>query len=335
MDRPFIRFMIDWLARHGATEIVLACGFGAEDLRAALGDAVPGGPAIRYLDEPEPLGTAGPIRLAADEGLLGERFLVVNGDVLTDLDLTAHLAAHEERDAVASLALYPVDDASSYGLVRRDPDGVVRGFLEKPDPAEIDTDEVNAGAYVLERAVVDLIPRGRAVSIEREIFPRLVGQGLYGLRLEGYWMDIGTPERYLQATWDILTGAVETEVAARVDAAGSGVDEHAEVDGAAVLEGPLLVESGAHVGAALLGPRAVVGADCEVADGARVTGSVLHERCRVGADAVVEDSIVGAGVEVGDGAEIGHGSVIGEGARVEPGAVVEHDARVEPGGVAA
>ena len=335
VDRPFIRFMVEWLGRHGVTEVVMACGFGADDLRSALGDSVPGGPSISYLEEPEPLGTAGPIRLAADAGLLGERFLVVNGDVLTDLDLSAHLAAHQERAAVASLALYPVADPSSYGLVRRDPDGVVREFLEKPDPDEIDTDEVNAGAYVLERAVVELIPPGRAVSIEREIFPRLVGQGLYGLRLDGYWMDIGTPERYLQASWDILEGAVETEVANRVDPAGVGVDEHAEVDGAAALEGPVLIESGVHLGAAAIGPRAVLGSDCDVADGARISGSVLHSRCRVGADAVVEDSILGAGVEVGEGATIAHGSVIGEGARIEPGATVEHDARLEPGGVAA
>ena len=111
-----------------------------------------------------------------------------------------------------TLALHPVDDPTSYGLVRRDDDGTVLGFLEKPDPAEIDTDEVSAGAYVIERQVLDLIPAGRAVSIEREVFPRLVGQGLYGRRLEGYWMDIGTPERYLQASWDILEGAVETEL---------------------------------------------------------------------------------------------------------------------------
>jgi mannose-1-phosphate guanylyltransferase len=194
---------------------------------------------------------------------------------------------------------------------------------------------VNAGAYVLERAVVDLIPPGRSVSIEREIFPRLVGQGLYGLRLDGYWMDIGTPERYLQASWDILTGAVETEVADRVDDAGLGIDEHAEVDGAAVIDAPALIESGVHVGAAAVGPRVILGPHCEVADGARISGSVLHSRCHVDADAVIEDTILGAGVEVGEGAEVGHGSVIGEGARVEPGAVVEHDSRLEPGGVAA
>ena len=334
VDRPFIRFMVEWLARHGVDEVVMACGFGAADLRAALGDEIPGGPVIRYLEEPQPLGTAGPVRLACDEGLLGERFLVVNGDVLADLDLTAHLDTHAERDAVASLALYPVDDPSSYGLVRRDDEGVVRGFLEKPEPSEIDTDEVNAGAYVLERSVADLIPPSRAVSIEREVFPRLVGQGLYGLRLDGYWRDIGTPERYLQASWDILSGVVETEVAARMNGRGLALDEHAEIDGAAILEAPALVESGAQVAAAAVGPRAVVGDGCEVADGARIRGSVLHERCMVGESALVEDSILGAGVEVGAGAEIGHGSVVGDGARIEPGVVVEHDARIEPGGVA-
>jgi mannose-1-phosphate guanylyltransferase len=334
VDRPFIRFMVDWLGRHGVTEVIMACGFRPDDLRSSLGESVPGGPTITYLEEPEPLGTAGPIRLAADRGLLDERFLVVNGDLLTDLDLTAHLEAHAERDALASLALYAVDDPASYGLVRRDEDGTVRGFLEKPDPAEIDTNEVNAGAYVLERPVIDLIPPGRAVSIEREVFPRLVGQGLFGLRLDGYWMDIGTPERYLEASWDILRGAVETDVRERVDDAGVGVDEHAEVDSAAVVEGPALIESGAHVGAAAIGPGAIVGEESEVADGARITGSVLHPRCHVGSDAVIEDAILGAGVEVGGGAEVGHGSVVGEGARIEAGAVVDHDARIEPGGVA-
>jgi mannose-1-phosphate guanylyltransferase len=336
VDRPFIRFMADWLGRHGVTDVVMACGFRAEDLRRALGDEIPGGPRVRYVEEPEPLGTAGPIRLAADRGLLTDRFLVLNGDVLTDLDLTEHMRVHSERGAVASLALYPVADPTSYGLVRKDPrTGAVTEFLEKPEPAEIDTDEVNAGAYVLERSVADLIPAGRSVSIEREIFPRLVGQGLFGLRLEGYWMDIGTPERYLQASWDILTGHVETEVGARVSG-GVGIDEHAEVDGSAHVEGPVLVDSGAIVGAGVhLGPRAVVGRDCQVGEGAVVVGSVLHTDCTVAAGARVEGAIVGAGVEVGAHAVIEDGAVVGEGARIGPGVRLEHDARVEPCMVAA
>jgi len=337
VDRPFIRFMADWLGRHGVTDVVMACGFRPEGLRSALGDEIPGGPRVRYVEESQPLGTAGPIRLAADQGLLSDRFLVLNGDVLADLDLTEHMRVHSERGAVASLALYPVDDPTSYGLVRKDPEtGAVTEFLEKPDPAEIDTDEVNAGAYVLERSVANLIPAGRSVSIEREIFPRLVGQGLFGLRLEGYWMDIGTPERYLQASWDILSGRVETEVAGLMDAHDIAIDEHAEVDGSAHVEGPVLVASGANVGgSAHVGPRAVIGPDAQVGEGAVVVGSILHHDCEVAAGARVEGAILAAGVKVGAGAVIEDGVIAGEGARIEPGVRLEHDSRVEPGMVAA
>jgi mannose-1-phosphate guanylyltransferase len=313
IDRPFVRFLVDWLGGHGVDEVVMACGFRADDLRDALGDEVPGGgPRIRYLSEPETLGTAGPLRLAADEGLLADRVLALNGDVLTDLDLGALIDLHEARDAVATLALYPVDDPSAYGLVRRADDGEVREFLEKPDPAEIDTDEISAGAYVLERSVIDLIPAGRAVSIEREVFPRLVGEGLYGRRLEGYWMDIGTPERYLTASWDILEGRVATGVVATRP--GVWVDAGARVSVGAVV-----------------GPRAVVRSGCEVADGARVVGSVLLDGCVVGERARVEGAVLAADVSVGEGAEITEESVIGAGASIAAGAVVRDGARVQPG----
>ena len=312
VDRPFLRYVVDWLARHGVSEIVMGCGFRADALRSAVGEGGNGSPTIRYVEEPEPLGTAGPIRLAADLGLLGDRFLALNGDLLADLDLTALLRAHAERDAVATLALHPVEDPTPYGLVRRTDDGEVLGFLEKPDPAEIDTDEVNAGAYVLERSIVDLIPAGRAVSIEREVFPRLVRQGLYGLRLEGYWMDIGTPERYLQASWDILERRVETD---------------AEVDGSGVL-----VEDGASIAPdAMVGPRAVVARGSEVGAGATVEGSVLLAGCRTGAGAEVRGSILGPGVEVGERAVIAAGAVVGEGARIAPGAELAAGARLDPG----
>lgn len=311
VDRPFIRFMVDWLARHGVTEVVMACGFRADDLRSALGDGVAGGPRIAYVEEEEALGTAGPLRLAAAADLLGDRFMVLNGDVLADLDLTALQETHGDRDAVATLALYPVDDPSSYGLVRRAPDDEVLGFVEKPDPGEIDSDEINAGAYVLEREVLDLIPAGRAVSIEREVFPRLVGNGLYGRRLDGYWMDIGTPERYLQASWDILEGTVATDV----EPAPGGV----------------MVAAGAEVASgATVGPRAVVRHGCAVGDGATVTESVLLDRCRVEAGAQVRGAILAADVEVGRGARIGPGAVIGEGARIAPGVTLGEDARVAP-----
>ena len=205
VDRPFLAYMIEWLAGHGVTEVVLACGFLPDVLSEALaGEEERAGVAIRYVVEPERRGTAGAIRFAADElgDRLGDRFLALNGDVLTDLDLSALQRVHDERGARATLGLHPVEDSSAYGLVRSDEEGEVLEFLEKtgePVPGEI-----NAGMYVLERSVLDLIPPGEEVSIERDVFPRLVGDGLHGTCLDGYWMDIGTPERYLQASWDIL-----------------------------------------------------------------------------------------------------------------------------------
>jgi mannose-1-phosphate guanylyltransferase len=310
VDRPFIRYLVDWLGRHGIDEVIMACGFKAEGLRSALGDEVPGGPSIRYIQEDEPLGTAGPIRLAADQGLLGDRFMVLNGDSLTDLDLSALQRQHEETGAVLTLGLYPVDDPTSFGLVRRDDDGVVLGFLEKPDPDMIDTDEVSAGAYVIERQVIDLIPPGRAVSIEREVFPRLVGQGLYGRRLEGYWMDIGTPQRYLQASWDILEGRVETELP------GDG--------------GPFVADTAQVSAGATIEQRAVVRSGSVVAEGAVLSESVLFDDCKVGEGAHVHGSILAAGAQVGAGATVEAGSVIGAGARIEAGATVTADSRVQP-----
>jgi mannose-1-phosphate guanylyltransferase len=285
VDRPFLAYMVEWLGTHGVTEAVLACGFLPDRLREALGDGEHEGVTLTYVVEPDRRGTAGAIRFAAEA--LGERledrFLALNGDVLTDLDLTALLGAHEERGAAATIGLYGVEDSSVYGLVDCDAAGSVLAFTEKTGAAV--PGEINAGAYVLERSVLDLIPAGRECSIEREVFPRLVGEGLCARRLDGYWMDIGTPERYLQATWDILEGRVATAV--RPTAPG------------------LFVGAGAEVAeAARLGPRAVVSAGCRVEAGAEVVGSVLLDGCTVGAGAHVGGSILGAGAAVAPGSRV-------------------------------
>jgi mannose-1-phosphate guanylyltransferase len=348
VDRPFIRYLLDWIGCHGIDEALIACGFGAEPVRDALEGQARSTMRLDFLEEPDALGTAGPLRLAADEGLLDERFCVLNGDLLTDLDLGELIRAHEGRGAVATLALYPVDDPSTYGLVRRagGPEapgrpprgshGEVLGFLEKPDPGQIDTDEINAGAYVIERELLELIPRGRAVSIEREVFPRLVGQGLYGHRLEGYWMDIGTPERYLQASWDILEGAVRTEAGARLNGAGILVEDGAEVDAAATIRPPALVESRAVIAeGATIGSRAVVGPGSDVGRRATISSSVLLEDCSVGSEAEVHEAILAPGVVIGDRVRIGTGTVLGEGSRIEAGAMVPDGTRLAPGEVVA
>jgi mannose-1-phosphate guanylyltransferase len=283
VDRPFLAYMVEWLAAHGVTEVVLACGFLPDVLREALGEEEWAGVRLSYVVEPERRGTAGAIRFAADTlgERLDDRFLALNGDVLTDLDLTALLRAHDERRARATLALYSVEDSSAYGLVHSDPDGAVLEFLEKT--GEEAPGEINAGAYVLDRSVLDLIPPGEEVSIEREVFPRLVGAGLRGLPLDGYWMDIGTQERYLQASWDILEGRVQT----RVKATAPG----------------LLVGAGAEIAtAATVGPRAVISPGCRVAAGAEVRESVLLDGCAVGEGARVTGSVLAPGVRVEAGA---------------------------------
>src|SRR5215211_2449595 len=177
VDRPFIRFMIDWLHGHGVDDVVMSCGHLASGVRNVLGDGSALGIKLRYVEEPRPLGTGGALKYA--EPLLGDRFLMLNGDVLTDIDLTAQIEQHERTGAKATLALVPVDDPSAYGLVRTGADRAVTEFVEKPPADQIDTNLISAGAYVLERSVLDLIPPDQNVSIEREVWPRLVGEGLY------------------------------------------------------------------------------------------------------------------------------------------------------------
>jgi mannose-1-phosphate guanylyltransferase len=308
--RPFLTFMLDWLHRHGVDDVLLSCGYRSHDVERVLGDSHRG-MRLRYVIEDEPLGTAGPLRLAADSGVLAERVLVLNGDTLTDIDLTAEIAQHEATGAAATLALVPVEDTSSYGVVPTHEDGSVEAFLEKqPGPAP--TNRINAGAYVLERSVVDMVPPGRAVSIEREVFPELVGKGLYGFLSDGYWIDIGTPERYLEATYDLLSGRVESELPPR--------DETASL----IYEG--CITSGARIG-----PLSVLGRHCSVGDHSVVERSVLHDSVRVGHECEIVESVLAEGVRVEDGARVGPDAIVGGGAVVGAGAVVGPGTRVAPG----
>jgi mannose-1-phosphate guanylyltransferase len=320
--RPFLSFMLDWAHGHGVDEVILSCGFLSDGVKRVLGD-IYDGMRLRYVVEEEPLGTAGPVRLALDEDVLEERLIVLNGDVLTDIDLTAELDQHARTDARVTLALYPVDDTASYGVVPTDAEGRVEAFLEKAE-GETPTNRINAGAYVVEREVIESIPAGRPVSFEREVFPGLVGEGLYGYLAEGYWIDIGTPQRYLESTWDLLAGRVQSKLPPR-DETGSLVDESCLV-------------SGAHVG-----PQSVLGRHCSVGSDSRIERSVLHDRVIVGADATVRESVLGEGVRVGQratigprvmagaGAVIGDDAVVDAGVRLDPGAEVEAGARLEAG----
>jgi mannose-1-phosphate guanylyltransferase len=310
--RPFLSYMLDWLGSHGVDEVILSCGFLSDGVKRVLGDIYQG-MRLRYVIEEEPLGTAGSVRLALDEGLLEERLFVLNGDCLTDIDLTTELAQHERTGAKTTLALTAVEDTSSYGVVPTDEEGRVEAFLEKTE-GDVPTNRINAGAYVLERGVIEGIEAGRAVSFEREVFPTLVGNGLYGFLAAGYWIDIGTPERYLEATWDLLSGRPASKLPPR-DETGS-------------LIGSRSLVSGAHIG-----PQSVVGPHCSVGTDSTVERSVLHEGVVIGADCTIRESVLAERVRVGEGARIGPRALLGGEAVIAAGAVVEEGARVEPGAI--
>ena len=297
MNRPFLHHVLDHVARHGVQEVVLSSSYLEREFESFLRERR-GPPRITWITESVPLGTCGAI--AGARNLLDGTFLVLNGDVLTDLDLSGLVAVHRQRGAVATIALAPVPDARPYGLVDRDMDGRVLAFREKPPEAVPGT--INAGTYVLEPRALDGVPEGVAVSIERETFPGLIARGepVYSFLWEGYWRDLGTPEAYLRAHLDALEGLI------------SGT----------AYERPLLAEGARVEGGASVGPLAVLGPMASVGAGARVDRSVLHRGARVGEGAVVEDSVLGPASEVGPEAEV-RGAVLADGARVAAGSKVE------------
>jgi mannose-1-phosphate guanylyltransferase len=337
VDRPLITYELEWLKRHGIDDVIMSCGFLASGVRNVLGDGSGVGVHLRCVEEPEPLGTAGAIKFA--ESMLDERFLVLNGDVLTDIDLSSQIAQHERTDAKATLALVAMNDPTNYGLVRIDDEQTVREFVEKPSsdtveerPAvyEPDANLISAGAYVLEREVLELVPAERSVSIEREVWPLLVGHGLYGFRADTYWLDIGTPDRYLRATFDIIEGNVNTAVRERLGGGYLAVSDDADVQGRAippaVLERGVRVAGDAHVGAlVVLGQDVSVGPGSTVERAVILNGSEIGERCRL------RDCIVAGGCRVGAGTRISGGAVLGEGVTVGAENVITNGARLFPG----
>ena len=318
-NQPFITFMIEWLRGHGVDDVILSCGFLADGVRRVLGDGEGLGVRLRYVEEPTPLGTGGALRFAGD--LLEERFLMLNGDVLSDIDLSAQLAQHQRTGARATIALFGVEDPSAYGLVRCNPDQSVSEFLEKPSPDEIDSNLINAGAYILERSVLGaMAPPGENISVERDVFPALVGEGLFGFVADGYWLDIGTPERYLQGTFDVLEGNVRTKVGERLQAAGGTITEGAKVEGRVVA--PALASEGATVGPhAIVGGRAVLGPGVTVAHEAHVESSALLAGASVGAGTTIRSSIIGPGAVIGEHCHI-EGAILGEGVQLKAGDVL-------------
>ena len=295
-NRPFLEHQLDTLARHGITTATLLTGYLADAFGPFVHAMAARGITLDVSREERPLGTCGAVRSIRDR--LDSTTIVFNGDVLTDLDLTEMLAAHRARNAALSIALKPVADAGPYGLVPTDPTGRVEAFIEKPPPdVAANGGTINAGTYAIEPRVLDDVPPGREWSFERQLFPTLVANNepVFGFVSDAYWLDIGTPQRYMQAHWDLIEGR---STLFRPAAAN-------------VRDGTVLVGDGCTIAAgATVGPRVSLGAGCSVEDGAAVRESVLLDGVRVAAGATVEGTIVGPGVVVEAGRRLTGGIVV-------------------------
>jgi NDP-sugar pyrophosphorylase family protein len=322
LNRPFLAYQLALLREHGVTDVILACSYRVDDVRAALGDAHDLGVTLRYVIEEEPRGTGGGVRNAAD--LATGTVFVLNGDVLTDADLSAMRRFHDARGSRTTILLTRVADPRAYGLVETDGAGRLQRFREKPGPGEvITTDTINAGVYLIDAELLARMPPDRPVSIEREFFPALIADGVpcFGWTSAAYWRDIGNADAYRAAQLDLLAGVARGALRPPGQPRQGSWIGAATVAAGARIEAPSVVGDGVAVAdGARVGPMTVVGDGSRIGAGARVEGAIVWERVEVGAGAVLRDCVVGADVRVGAHAEIGAGVVVESGARIAPGA---------------
>ena len=312
LNRPFLALQIDLLRRTGIDNIVLSLSYQPRRIEELFGDGSDHGVRIHYTMEPEPLGTAGAVKNA--ESFIRERTIVFNGDVLSDLDLGSVLRFHEDKKAKATIVLTPVENPSAFGLVECVEDGRVSQFLEKPSDDEITCNTINAGVYVIEPELFEAIPPGVNYSFERSFFPNLLRDDVpfYAYVHRGYWIDIGTPEKYLQVHRDILSGVLAID-GFNPNAGGTYVDPQATLESGSRLTGPAYIGPGSVVKAqAALEPFVVLGPNCRIEEGASVSHSVLWSNVRVGEHARVRGALIGRSAHIGHHAVVDRGVVLGD-----------------------
>jgi mannose-1-phosphate guanylyltransferase len=339
VNTPFLEIELLHLKEYGVDEVILSTGYLPAVFDEYFGDGSRLGMKLIHVTEDEPLGTCGAIKNVA-EHLGTDPVIVCNGDILTDLDINALVTYHREKGAAVTITLTPVEDPTAYGLVPLDEDGRIKEFLEKPSWDQVVTNLINAGTYVLDPRVLEQVPPGENYSFERQLFPDLLEQGepLYGFPSECYWLDLGTPEKYLSAHHDILDGEIDvplkgTDRGHRVFI-GGGV----EIDESAHVYGPVLVGEGVEIGpGARVGGQTCLGNGVKVGAEAHIDGSVILDEAQIGQGCTIEHSIVGKGAVLGRDVRVADGSVLGDniraggenefrnGIRIWPSAVIEEE----------
>lgn len=329
LNKPFLEHMIHYLRGYGVDHVILTLCHLSEHIRSYFADGSQFGVKLSYVIEESPLGTAGAVKNA--ENHLDDLFFVFNGDIFTDIDLRAMLSRHRERKAKATIALTPVEDPSFYGVVETNTKGRVKRFVEKPPREEATTNLINAGIYILDQQVLQDIPPNTPFMFERHLFPQLLAKGvpIYGFPSHAYWMDIGTPEKYLQLHHELLREKSTAALCSQIrDKAISPV---AFIHPTAEIEGSVIIGSGCSIGSGvrIKGP-AVIGEGSKILDQATIEGAVLWRNVQVGKQAILKDCIIGDNSLIGDGNFIAQGSVIGDNVIITPGSHLSPDTKVWP-----
>jgi mannose-1-phosphate guanylyltransferase/phosphomannomutase len=341
VNRPMMEYVVTLLAKHGFDDVVVTVAYLANQIRDYFGDGSDFGIRMRYATEESPLGTAGSVRNASAE--LDDTFLVISGDVLTDIDLSTLVAAHRKSTAFATIALQHVDNPLEFGIVITNPDGSVERFLEKPSWGQVFSDTINTGIYVLEPQVFDLIPEHEVIDFAGDVFPAALARRLriHGHVVDGYWEDIGTTEAYMRAHADMLDGRVQVDIGGFELGEGIWLGEGAVLDPDARVEGPVVIGDNCRIEpGARLAQYTVLGSDVVVKSDASLERAVCHDHVYVGRSARLRGCTIGRssdlrsharleeGVVVGDECFIGEHAVVNSGVKIYPFKTVESEAVV-------
>lgn len=328
---PFTQYQLDLMKQHNITEVIFSMGYKWSSFENHFGDGSQLGMKIQYVVEEYPLGTAGAIKNVEDF-LDEEDFLVFNGDILSEMDLTDIIDFHKRNKADCTIVLTPVENPTIYGVVELDENHRVHRFTEKPKKEEVRSNLINAGLYILKRDMLLRMEKGKKYSIERQIFPAMLtdGEMLFGYNYDGYWMDIGTPYKYLKANHDMVLGTMKFDIGMK-DGIHTGSDFSCSKN--AVINEPVWIGDGVAIeeDAKIIGP-AIIRNGCKIGKGAVIDGALLWENIKVGRGARIYRSLIGRNAEIGNLARLGNLCVVGSGEVINEGEVLETESRVYTNG---
>jgi mannose-1-phosphate guanylyltransferase len=331
LNKPFLEYLILYLKEHKVRDIILTLSYLPDRIQSYFGDGTEWGVHLSYLTEETPLGTAGAVKNA--EALLDEPFFVFNGDVITGIDLTTMMSRHQKIKPKASIALTPVDNPTIYGVVETDDGGMIKRFVEKPSWEEVTTNMINAGIYILEPEVLSYTPPATNSSFEHHLFPLLLekGEPILSFPSTTYWIDIGTPEKYLKVNHDLLLNKAPS-----LSTYHAQISSNSKIHPSAQIKGPVLTGEGCIIaqGARVKGPAAL-GPQCQIDEDAVIEGAILWQESRVGKKAILKNCIAGSrchiqeGGQVPDNCVLGDNVVVGKNNRLAQGTKVWPDEQVD------